>query len=93
MEIIKTNVPVLEAGFYLFTTENCPSCEKLKSTVRELEVDTTLYEVEAHSHQEIAMSLNIMGTPCIIDYRDGKEYDRIYGAASMKRLEAFFKGE
>lgn len=93
MENNKTGNVLLEDGFYLFTTPSCPTCEKLKNILNNIETPSNLSEIDAYENQQIAMELNMMGTPCIIDFRDGREYDRIYGAPSVKRIEAFFKGE
>lgn len=87
------NVKYLEDGMYLFTTQNCPTCEKLKQLLNELEHGIKITELDAHQHQEICMSLSLMGTPCLIDHRDGREFDRMYGAPSNKRVLAFLKGE
>lgn len=93
MQIIKKKLDKLEDGFYLFTTENCPTCEKLKNILNEVTVDVKLSELNAYEHQDICISLSLMGTPCLIDYRKDKEYDRMYGAASLERVETFLKGE
>lgn len=93
MNVIKNKVDKLEDGLYLFTTANCPTCEKLKNILNEIESTQELTELNAYEHQDICMSLSLMGTPCLIDYRNDKEYDRMYGAASLGRVEAFLKGE
>ncbi len=93
MEINKKQMEQLVDGFYLFTTPNCPTCEKLKTVLNGIEIEVTISELNAYEHQEIAMKLGLMGTPCLIDYRDNKEYDRMYGAPSEVRISAFLKGE
>lgn len=93
MAIETVKVESLKDGFYLFTTTNCPTCEKLKNNIREIDIEVTISELDAFEHQQIAQGLGLMGTPCLIDYRDNREYDRIYGAASNKRIISFLKGE
>ncbi len=93
MQINKLQIEKLEDGFYLFTTPNCPTCEKLKTILHGIDLEVTISELNAYEHQAIAMNLGLMGTPCIIDYRDNKEYDRMYGAPSESRVNAFLKGE
>ncbi len=93
MEINKAKMGKLIDGMYLFTTPNCPTCEKLKGLLAEVDEAVMVTELNAYEHQDIAMSLGLMGTPCMIDYRDGKEYDRMYGAPNTNRITAFLKGE
>ncbi len=93
MKISSEITNVLEDGFYLFTTSNCPTCEKLKTILNGLELEVVVNELDAYEHQEMAMDLGLMGTPCIVDLRDQKEYDRMYGAPSESRILAFMKGE
>lgn len=93
MEIKKTNINNLEDGLYLFSTVNCPTCEKLKQLLNEIDLDQKIIELDAYEHQEICQKLGLMGTPCLIDYRDNSEYDRMYGAPSDKRVLSFLKGE
>ncbi len=93
MEINKKQMEQLVDGFYLFTTPNCSTCEKLKTILNGIELEVTISELNAYEHQEIAMKLGLMGTPCLIDYRYNKEYDRMYGAPSEVRARAFLKGE
>lgn len=93
MIITKLQIETLEDGLYLFSTENCPTCEKLKNMLNEIKIDISIIELDAYAHQEICMSLGLMGTPCLIDYRDNREYDRMYGAPSVMRIQSFLKGE
>ncbi len=93
MKIINVKIEAMEEGFYLISTPNCPTCEKLKQLLNELEYDVIITELNAYEHQDICMSLGLMGTPCLIDYRDNREYDRMYGAPSSARILAFLKGE
>lgn len=93
MEINKAKIEKLADGMYLFTTPNCPTCEKLKGLLTEIELASNIIELNAYEHQDLAMSLGLMGTPCIIDYRDNREYDRMYGAPNINRITSFLKGE
>ncbi len=93
MQINKKQVVNLEDGFYLFTTPSCPTCEKLKLSLKEITLDVNVTELNAYEHQEIAIKLGLMGTPCMVDFRNNKEYDRMYGAPSEARVTAFLKGE
>lgn len=93
MELNKMEIEKLTTGFYLFTTNNCPTCEKLKNLLKEVDVEGRIVELDAYAHQKIAMKQGLMGTPCLLDIREGKEFDRMYGAPSRKRVEAFLKGE
>lgn len=93
MPITKSKLEKLEDGFYLFSTPNCPTCEKLKQLLQEVDHGTQITELNAYDHQDVCMSLGLMGTPCLIDYRNGREYDRMYGAPKTNRVLAFLKGE
>lgn len=93
MTITKQQIEKLEAGFYLFTTANCPTCEKLKMALKELDLEYEITEVDAYAHQNLCVELSLIGTPCLIDYRDNREYDRMYGAPSSSRIQSFLKGE
>lgn len=93
MQLNKANIEQLEDGLYLFTTPNCPTCEKLKGLLAEVNEPVVITDLDAYEHQDIAMKLSLMGTPCMIDYRDDKEYDRMYGAPNVNRIKTFLKGE
>lgn len=93
MKIISDNVEKLEDGFYLFSTPMCPTCDALKRMIATVELDTILIELNAYEHQQICQQLSLIGTPCLINYRDNREYDRLYGAPSVQRLVAFLEGE
>lgn len=93
MEIIKTNTEQLVDGLYLFSTPHCPTCDRLKKEMVQIELDVQVTELNAYEHREICQQLGLIGTPCLIDYRDNREYDRMYGAPSEKQLIAFLKGE
>lgn len=93
MELLNKKIDKLKDGYYLFSSANCPACEKLKNSLHELDGDESVIELDAYEYQAIAMELGLMGTPCLVEMRDNREYDRMYGAANEQRLSAFFKGE
>lgn len=92
MEIKKAN-DITEDGFYLLTTPDCPACNELKYNISECETEGIVNELSAYECEEICMKFSIIGTPCLLDIRNDKEYDRMYGAKSRELLESFFKGE
>lgn len=93
MIINKIEIEAVTDGFFLFSTVNCPTCHKLKQLCNKIELDVTINELDAYKHPKICQQLGLIGTPCLIDIREGKEYDRMYGAPSQARVEAFLKGE
>lgn len=93
MELIKTKIEFLEDGFYLFSTVSCPMCENLKGKLKNVQANTIVTELDAYDHQQICQSLGLIGTPCLIEIRNGKEYDRMYGSSNKTKLELFLKGE
>ncbi len=46
MQINKLQIEKLEDGFYLFTTPNCPTCEKLKTILQCIEQEFTKTELK-----------------------------------------------
>lgn len=80
-------------GFYLLTTANCPTCNKVKEDLATIANKPVVYEINANDFLELAKILNVIGTPCLLNMKYGKEYDRLYGAPSIMKLEQFFQGE
>ncbi len=93
MEIIKQELNQLETGIYLVTSTNCPTCEKLKDMIKGIDLASKVILIDAVKHQAICMEYSIVATPCLLDIKAGKEYDRMYGARSESAVLDFLKGE
>ncbi len=93
MKVNKSNIEQIETGYYLFSTNNCPTCEDLKDKLSTINNEDSVIELDAYEHQAICIKYHLIGTPCLLKCENGEETNRMYGAPNIERLKRFFKGE
>ena len=77
---------VLDQGLVLvdFNADWCGPCQMLKPVLEEInnERNTKIVSVNVDDNMELAREYGIMTIPCLILFKDGKEYKRSVGLKS-----------
>ena len=68
-----------------FFADWCGPCRMLSPVLEEIK-DVNIYKVNVDDEQELAMKYGIMSIPCIISFKDGKEYKRSIGLVDKKSI-------
>ena len=74
-----------------FYAEWCGPCQMMMPVMEELSKKYTVYKIDTDEEGDLAMSFGIMSIPCIISFKDGKEYKRHVGMASKSEIEDLLK--
>lgn len=77
-EVLKSDKPVIVD----FWAEWCMPCRMLGPIFEEVSnemPDVKFAKLNTEEHPDVAGQYNIMGIPCMIVFKDGKEVDRIVG--------------
>ena len=74
-----------------FYAEWCGPCQMMMPVMEELSKEYTVYKIDTDEEGDLAMSFGIMSIPCIISFKDGKEYKRHVGMASKSEIEDLLK--
>ena len=74
-----------------FYADWCGPCQMLKPIFEDLSNDLDdkikFYKIDTDQNKDLAREHNISGIPCMIIFKDGKEYDRIVGFLSKEGLK------
>ena len=84
-EVLGSKVPVLVD----FNATWCPPCQALHPILGELAEESDAYKivtVDVDDEAALAGAYGVSSIPCLIFFRDGKEYDRRVGLQPKKRL-------
>ena len=73
-EVLKSKKPVL-VDFY---ADWCGPCRMLAPILEEIE-DVNIYKVNVDDEPDLAMKYGIMSIPCVISFKEGKEYKKSVG--------------
>ena len=73
-----------------FYADWCGPCRMLAPILEEIE-EIDIYKVNVDEEQELAMNYGIMSIPCLISFKDGKEYKRSVGLVDKKTIKSLFK--
>lgn len=74
-----------------FSADWCGYCRQMEATVARLERQGfPIRKVNFDRQRELARQFNVQSLPCFVVVVDGKEVDRIEGAASQAALEGLF---
>ena len=85
-EVLKSSDIVL-VDFY---ADWCGPCRMLAPTLEELN-DVNIYKVNVDDEQELAMKYGIMSIPCLISFKDGKEYKKSIGLVDKETILELLK--
>ena len=74
-----------------FYAELCGPCQMMMPVMEAIGENYTVYKINTDDESDLAMSLGIMSIPCIISFKDGKEYKRHIGVGSKSDIEELLK--
>lgn len=80
--VLKSSGPVLVD----FNATWCPPCQALHPILEEMADDYKIVTVDVDEEDILAAQYNVSSIPCLVFFRDGKEYDRRVGLQPKKRL-------
>jgi len=85
-KVLKSDVPVLVD----FWAQWCGPCLAIAPSVDQLSSEfagrAKVFKVDVDSDGEIAAKYNIMSIPALLVFKDGKEVDRLVGAAPKEAI-------
>ena len=85
-EVLKADKPVL-IDFY---ADWCGPCKMIAPILEEME-DASIYKINVDEEQDLAMQYGIMSIPCLISFKDGKEYKRSVGLVEKETISELLK--
>ncbi len=74
-----------------FYADWCGPCQMMMPVMEEIGKSHTVYKVNTDDQDELAFSYGVMSIPCIISFKDGKEYKRHIGVGSKSDIEELLK--
>ena len=85
-ETIKSGLTLVD-----FYADWCGPCQMMMPVMEEIGKSHTVYKVNTDDQDELAFSYGVMSIPCIISFKDGKEYKRHIGVGSKSDIEELLK--
>ncbi len=86
-EVLKSKKIVL-VDFY---ADWCGPCRMLSPILEELAEEYDVYKINVDNEEDLAYKYGIMSIPCIIAFKDGKEYKRSVGFIEKDKLLEMLK--
>ncbi|MBR1416514.1 MAG: thioredoxin [Bacilli bacterium] len=80
---------VLESRGFVFVdfyADWCGPCKMLGPIMDEIANDNVVYKINVDEESEIASDYGIMSIPCVILFKDGKEYKRSIGLKNKEEI-------
>lgn len=87
--VLKASGPVLVD----FNATWCPPCQALHPILEEMADDYKIVTVDVDEEDILAAQYDVSTIPCLVFFRDGKEYDRRVGLQPKKRLMKILESE
>lgn len=73
-----------------FYADWCGPCKMIAPILEEIE-DASIYKINVDEEQDLAMQYGIMSIPCLISFKDGKEYKRSVGLVEKETISKLLK--
>ena len=73
-----------------FYADWCGPCKMIAPILEEME-DASIYKINVDEEQDLAMQYGIMSIPCLISFKDGKEYKRSVGLVEKETISELLK--
>ena len=80
-EVLKSN-KVFLVDFY---ADWCGPCRMLAPILESIE-NIDIYKINVDEEVDLAMEYGIMSIPCVIGFKDGKEYKRSIGLVDKEKI-------
>ena len=80
---------VLESRGYAFVdfyADWCGPCKMLSPIMDEISNEHSVYKINVDEDGELASEYGVMSIPCVILFKDGKEYKRSIGLTSKEEI-------
>ena len=74
-----------------FYADWCGPCQMMMPVMEKIAENHTVYKINVDDENELALSYGIMSIPCIISFKDGKEYKKQVGMCSKSEIEDLLK--
>lgn len=84
-EFIKEVINSKEISIVDFYADWCGPCRMLAPILEEIE-NVNIYKVNVDDEPDLAMEYGIMSIPCVISFKDGKEYKRSVGLSDKETI-------
>jgi thioredoxin 1 len=85
----KTLVQESKGDVYVdFYAEWCGPCRSFAPILGVVAKDETVYSVDVDEESALAIEFEVSSIPCLILFRDGKEYERSIGVIPEKKIRA-----
>ncbi len=85
-EVLNSDKPCL-VDFY---ADWCGPCRMIAPILEEIE-NVNIFKVNVDDNEELAMKYGIMSIPCLISFKDGKEYKRSVGLKDKETILELIK--
>ena len=80
---------VLESRGFVFVdfyADWCGPCRMLGPIMDEISIEQSVFKINVDSNSDLASEYGVMSIPCVILFKDGKEYKRSIGLKSKEEL-------
>ena len=84
---VLTSKDIVLVDFY---ADWCGPCKMIAPILEEME-DASIYKINVDEEQDLAMQYGIMSIPCLISFKDGKEYKRSVGLVEKETISKLLK--
>ena len=84
---VLTSKDIVLVDFY---ADWCGPCKMIAPILEEIE-DASIYKINVDEEQDLAMQYGIMSIPCLISFKDGKEYKRSVGLVEKETISKLLK--
>ena len=74
-----------------FYADWCGPCRMLSPIMDEISKDHKVYKVNVDENEDLAREYGIMSIPCVIAFKDGKEYKKSIGLADKDTILELYK--
>ncbi len=86
-EVLTSKEPIL-VDFY---ADWCGPCKMLAPIMDEISENHKVYKVNVDQEEELAYQYGIMSIPCVIAFKDGKEFKRSVGLVDKETILEMIK--
>ena len=86
-EVLTSKEPIL-VDFY---ADWCGPCKMLAPIMDEISENHKVYKVNVDQEEELAYQYGIMSIPCVIAFKDGKEFKRSVGLVDKETILGMIK--